>query len=423
MGKKKRGSFGSALRPVEKVELSEKNVALRLFLVITCVVIAAAAFAYGFQSLFSQETGYQEISVDAGAEANCGNEFVFMYHLGMNGTSATAENKALTLIYTEAAENAYQLFHNSAEFEGVKNVSYINAHPNEVIEVDEVLYEAFATVQEYANRHIYLAPIYRYYNDIFYCNDDSGLVDFDPYLNSEIATYYQELATFAMDVNSVELQLLGDNKVSLYVSDAYLSYAKENGITDFIDFAWMKNAFIIDYFADVMIEKGYQFGTISSYDGFTRNLDMSDNEYAFNIFNLDNQNVYTAGIMKYSGMRSMVFLRNYPMNNIDGGHYYELENGEIRTSYLDVKDGCCKSSIDSLISYSSELGCAQVLMQMIPIYITDTFDKDAVLSLADTGIYSIYCEDSVIYYNEESLVLTELYQKEDVKYQTSFVEK
>ena len=423
MGKKRRNSDGPALRPVKKIELSEKNVALRLFLVIVLIVIAASAFAYGFQGLFSQEAGYQEVTVDAGAEANCGSEFVLMYHLGMNGTSATAENKALTLIYTDAVEKAYQLFHNSMEFEGVNNVAYINAHPNEVIKVDEVLYNAFSTLQKYENRYIYLAPIYRQYSDIFYCSDDSAIVDFDPYSNPEIATYYREIAKFACDSNAVNLELIGDNKVQLCVSEEYFSYAEENGITDFINFSWMKNAFIIDYFADVMIEKGYQSGTISSYDGFSRNLDESGAEYAFNIFDKRKQNVYTAGVMKYTGMNSIVFLRNYPMHSIDGGHYYELDNGDIRTSYLDIADGYCKSAVNNLVSYSADLGCAEVLMQMMPIYIADTFDAQALLSLMENGIHSIYCENGVIYYNEKSLVLTELYQKEDVQYQTSFVEK
>lgn len=37
----------------------------------------------------------------------------------------------------------------------------------------------------------------------------------------------------------------------------------------------MKNAFITDYVADVMIDNGYTLGSLTSYDGFTRNLDQT----------------------------------------------------------------------------------------------------------------------------------------------------
>ena len=59
------------------------------------------------------------------------------------------------------------------------------------------------------------------------------------------------------------------------VSDDYLAFAEKNFISDFIDFSWMKNAFITDYVADVMIDNGYTLGSLTSYDGFTRNLDQT----------------------------------------------------------------------------------------------------------------------------------------------------
>ncbi|MCD8014832.1 MAG: hypothetical protein LUG99_16995 [Lachnospiraceae bacterium] len=58
----------------------------------------------------------------------------------------------------------------------------------------------------------------------------------------------------------------------LFVSDDHLAYAEETGFLSYIDFFWMKNAFIIDYLTDTLIEKGYTQGASSSYDGFDRNL-------------------------------------------------------------------------------------------------------------------------------------------------------
>ena len=411
------------VKPVDKISLSEKNVVLRLIGVVVLLVIAAFAFAYAINGWLSTESGWTTIEADSASEINCSNDFVFSYHLGRGDTSATVENKALRIIYTDATEKAYQLFHNKEKFDAVNNIYYINQHPNEVIEVDTALYDAFSVIQEYENRSIYMAPIYAQYDDIFYCNDDSELVNYDPYLNEQVAADYQEIALFANNPEAIDIQLLEDNKIMLYVSDEYLAYAEENYITDYIDFFWMKNAFIADYIASVLIENGYTAGSISSFDGFVRNLDTTDVTYSFNIFDKQEDNVYVAAAMQYTGAHSIVFLRNYMMNSYDEQYYYQLSNGDVRTSYVDIADGCCKSAVNNLVSYSADLGCAEVLMQMMPIYIADTFDAQALLSLMENGIHSIYCENGVIYYNEKSLVLTELYQKEDVQYQTSFVEK
>ena len=411
------------VKPVDKISLSEKNVVLRLIGVVVLLVIAAFAFAYAINGWLSTESGWTTIEADSASEINCSNDFVFSYHLGRGDTSATVENKALRIIYTDATEKAYQLFHNKEKFDAVNNIYYINQHPNEVREVDTALYDAFSVIQEYENRSIYMAPIYAQYDDIFYCNDDSELVNYDPYLNEQVAADYQEIALFANNPEAIDIQLLEDNKIMLYVSDEYLAYAEENYITDYIDFFWMKNAFIADYIASVLIENGYTAGSISSFDGFVRNLDTTDVTYSFNIFDKQEDNVYVAAAMQYTGAHSIVFLRNYMMNSYDEQYYYQLSNGDVRTSYVDIADGYCKSAVNNLVSYSADLGCAEVLMQMMPIYIADTFDAQALLSLMENGIHSIYCENGVIYYNEKSLVLTELYQKEDVQYQTSFVEK
>lgn len=394
------------LKPVQKIELSEKHMGPRIAIVILSLVIGAVAFAYGIKALFTTEAGWQAISADSRAEANCSNEFVLLYNVGKNVSSAAAENKAIKALYTDVSVNAYRLFHNKQEFENVRNVYYINQHPNEEIVVDEVLYEAFALLQSYGNRNLYLAPVYTRYDDIFYCNDDSELVNFDPYLNPQVAADYKKIAEYAKDPDAVHIQLLGDNKIKLYVSDAYLKYAQENLIEVFIDFFWMKNAFIADYMADTLIARGYTAGCISSYDGFIRNLDASETSYSFNIYDQIGQSTKHLATMEYTGPKSIVYLRNYPMNSSDERYYYELDNGDIRTAYLDVQDGLCKSARSNLCSYSKDKSCAEILLQMIPIYIADDFQEEKLGTLVDVGIYSIYFKENELCSNDDTLKLT-----------------
>lgn len=379
------------VKPVEKVELSEKNLKWRIFLVVLLIMIAAGSFAYGINAFLSRNAGWQEINANSRNDAaNCSQDFVFMYNLGASGAGATVEGKAIVALYTDATEQAYQLFHTKEEFEYVNNIYYINRHPNEEIIVDDMLYKAFDLISQTGNRNIYMGPVYMQYDDIFYCQEDYQLADFDPYVNEQVAEDYRNIAVFANDPEMINIQLLGDNKVKLFVSDEYLSYAKENDIVDYIDFFWMKNAFIVDYIADLMIASGHIRGSISSYDGFIRTLDTTETSYSFNVYDRVGQELNLAQVMEYTGPLSMVYYRDYEMNSLDYHHYYKKDNGEIRTAYVDVNDGFSKEAIDSLYVYSKNSSCAKLLLETVSVYVADEFDDRKLHELEAQGIYSIY---------------------------------
>jgi hypothetical protein len=405
-------------KPVQKIELSEKNVKIRIVFIILFLALALAAFTSAIRGLLNVETGWDTITPQSSAELNCSSEFVFQYYLGGNGISASAEKKAVTALYTDAVVTAFQMFNNDQEFDGVHNVYYINQHPGEVIEVDEVLYEAFALLEESGRRDLYLAPVYAEYENLFGCQEDSLAYNFDAYRNEELQAEFAQTADFICNPEAVQVKLLGENKIELQVSEEYAAYWKETGYVSYIDFAWMKNAFIIDYLAEVMMDGGYTKGSISSYDGFARNLDDSGNAYSFNLYDRVGQTVYPAATMEYSGAAAIVYLRNYKMNSLDMLHYYELDNGEVRTAYIDTADGLCKSSVNNLVSYSYQAGCAEVLLRMMPVYIAEEFDKTAVAAMAGDGIYSVYFEKYTIYYNDSSLTLYDLYEKDGIRYQS-----
>ncbi len=408
-------------KPVEKVELSEKHVKLRFVLVILLALIGATGIGFGVSSLFGTDSGWQEIEAKS-QELNCSDDFIFLYYLGDSGTSASAENRALTLAYSEAVGEAYRLFTNDVDFDGVYNVRYINQHPNQEIQVEEALYQAFSKLEKYGDRHLYLAPVYMQYDDIFSSNDDTEAMYYDPYRNGEVAAEYADIAAYARDSASVNLDLLGDNKVRLTVSAEYLSYAEENAITSFIDFFWMKNAFIADYLAEAMIAEGYTHGCLSSYDGFIRNLDDSSFKYSVNLYDRQDGTVYPAALLNYAGPMSMVYLRNYGINSRDKENYYELQDGSIRTPYLDMNDGLCKSSRSDLLCYGEQVDCADVLLQMAPIYIADSFQAEQVALLKNVGIFTVYCDNGMILYNDPSAAFSNLYQDELISYQLKLVE-
>ena len=335
---------------------------------------------------------------------------MFYYELGAGGVSVSAENRAVSQLYTDACGRMFQVFHTLESFEGVTNLRDVNLHPNETLTVDEVLYRAFETVQRRGDRTIYLGPVYERYNGLFRCNDDSQLPDFDPWLSQEVREEYETAAAFAVDPRAVDLRLLGGNQVCLYVSEEYLAYARQQEIERFLDFGWLTNAFAIDYLAQVLTENGYTHGSISSYDGFVRNLDDRELDYAMNLYDFADGEPCPAGVMNYRGPRSLVYLRDYPLNGEDGRRMYRLETGEVRTGYLSTKDGRCKSAAHDLTAYSDTVGCAEIALQIAPIYVADTLDATALEALADSGIQSVRMENRVIRGTDPGLTLTDLYE-------------
>ena len=389
-------------KPVQKIELSGKRLGWRLLAVILLLAFGAASLGYAVMNLVSpSEGGWTEIRANAGGP-NCSGDFVFFYEVGAGGQSASSETKALTALYTDLTETAWQLFSNAGDAGGVR---YLNDHPGEIVEVDAALYRAFERVEASGDRTLYLGPVAELYDNLFTCQDDVLAVDFDPLLNGELRAFFAEVAGFARDAEAVRVTLLGNNAVRLDVSEAYLAFAEREEIRDFIDFCWMRNAFIIDYLADELTARGYTLGALSSYDGFARALDSRDGgSYAYELYDRG----ALAGVMRYSGARSIVALRGYPLSSIDGSRYYVRRDGEIRTAYLDPSDGLSRTAAADLTAYSQRAGCAELLLRLAPVFVADSLDRDALEQLAQDGIHSIICEDHVIRYTDPELVLSDV---------------
>lgn len=406
-------------KPVDKIELSSGHVRLRLILTVAFLIVGSCFLAYSVSQLSARGPGWCEVEVSS-SELNCGDDFILRYCLGEGSMSATAEYKAIAACYTEATEYAFQMFTNDVAYEGVCNLYYISRHPNEEILVDDALYQAFSLIQSMQDRRVYLAPVYEQYNGLFPCTEEYQTVEFDPRQNLSIAEYYAEIAGFANDPQMIDLELLGDNRVLLKVSEAYLSFAAENEIESFLDFSWMKNAFIVDYLADTLLENGFCYGYLSSYDGFLRNLDTRGQTYVVNLYDRQGMDIYLPAQLQYTAPASVVVLRNYPMTEQDGWHYYTYASGEIVTAFLDPTDGISKSATDNLVSYGVDVGCAEILLQTAPVFIADVFRPEALKALAENGIYSVWCEETVIKYNDQSADLVLLEDSGEMQYTISF---
>lgn len=404
MGKRnKNHQWAPRVKPVERIELSSKNGKLRLVLIVILLVIAAISLTAGLTALLNQEPGWMEVEANT-QELHCGEDFILYYDFGDAGMSASAENKQLTALYSDAVVKAWRLFSSETAENG--NLAYLNAHVNETVTVDPALHEALALAAEYESRHIFLGAVASEYEQIFLYENAAEAARYDPGQNEELMPYIREAAAFANDPAAVSLEILENDRVRLAVSDAYLAFAGKYEISEFVDFGWMKNAFIADFLADTLAENGFTRGYLVSYDGFTRNLDTRGEEYAVNIFDRQGNDLYIPAKMHYTGAISIVSLRNFPLGDSDRWHYYSFAGtGRIATTMIDPADGTDKSALHDLVCYSRETGCAEIVLQAAGIFIADEFSESALQALTGQSIYAIWPQGTVLCYNEDTLDL------------------
>ena len=387
---------------ITNIEVAQKNLPVRIILLALAIVIAIGAFAYGFTKLLTTEPGWTAIEVTP-SELNCGEDFVLNYNLGAGETSATAESKALKTLYGQLVVDAYQIFNNDFESEELHNIRYLNEHINQEITVDPALYQALGEIVKAENRNIYLAPVYAQYLQLLVCENDLSAAQYDPQLQPETKAYITDVVQYANNPEMINIEILGENKVRLNVSAEYLSFAEENEIEYFLDFSWMKNAFIADYIAQKLTENGFSNGYLASYDGFTRNLYAANSDFGLNLFYREGQDVSIPATIHYPGGCSAVMLRDFPLNENDRWCYYAYANGRIANLMIDPADGNEKSAVSSMVCYSKDATCSQILMSMIPLYIADALNAQGVNALKDSGVYSVYPDGKAVYTNDSQL--------------------
>ena len=382
--------------PVKHIELDEKKIKPRLILTIVFFIIAIIAITYGVVSMNSTDDGWRTVEVSSKLDGSCLPEIAFQYNLGASGVAAGVEYRELSKVYTEAADNATKFF-NNRYYVDTSNLRTLNDSPNSDVAVEPELYDALKLLSDSGRREMFYAPYYDEYTSLFLCVDENEAYNFDPKRNPEVEQYINSLSAYVGDENHVSLTFGENNTLRLNVSDEYLAFAEDYGITSYVDLYWMKNAFVVDYIAKKLTENGFYFGSLSTFDGYVRNLDKGSGYiYGFNLYDKVGDTVNPAAIMKYSGQISVVNYRSYPMTDLDAPYYSEDADGNTLSKYIGG-NGYPASATGSLVMFSREKSCAEILVRTMEYYLADTLDTAEVENIPE--ISCVYCEDSKVVTN------------------------
>lgn len=401
--------------------MSEKNIKLRWILIVVFLAIGATAITFGIWSALETPPGWAQVSPIT-QNTSWAADFVLNYDFPGSGALEPVGPKQLGKCYGQAMEEAYRCFSPDLREAGLRNLAYLNDHPNEAVIVEEPLWQALELVAESGDRTLFLAPAEAEYSGIFLCENDLEAETFDPERNAEMAQWLGELAGFVRDPEHIRLELGEGNSVTLRVSEEYLAFAQDSGVEQFLDFGWMRNAFVADFVAEKLREAGYTRGTLSSYDGFTRNLDVREGEYSLNIFHRQGTDVYLPARLRYSGPASLVYLRDHPMNKADRWHYYTFASGKSVSVFLDPEDCRSKGALPDLVSYSGEKGCAQILMEVAGAFVADEFRPEILAQGKNQGVYSVWTQGKTLRYNDPGAVLEAVPEKGGEQYTIAYTE-
>lgn len=402
MGRSGRGG-PRGVRPVEKAEVSDKHLLLRLVLFVLALAVAVVSFSQGVSSLLTPMGGWQEIKA-TGREMSLSDELNLYYELGTSGISPTAERKQLSVLYSQACVDAYRLFAETECFTGVQNLAQVNLHPGEVVMVEPALYSALERVTSLGDRALYLAPLYADSLALGYSQSDEEAHGVDPYLNAEAKAYLAEIWPYIQAEEHVRLELLGQCQVRLHLSGDYRALAEAYGVTDYVGFGWLKNAFAVDYVAEVLQTQGLTNGVVSSYDGFSRSLGAKGTPCALTVYDWQNGAAVQAAQARYGGMVSAVYLRAFPLSQQDIGHYYTYQDGTIRVPYLSPADGLCRAAAPGLAAFSREVSCAEIALTLWPVFAADMLDAQALQAAQARGLILLTLENGEPRITENDLI-------------------
>ena len=381
------------LAPVQKIEVSGEHMKLRFAAMLLLFALGFGALGYWMHGLLTKQPGWIRIEADKTVPVEAGADLDFEYCLGEN---ATAENKQLTVLYTEAVLRCYQVYHPTQRFDGVENLCAVNEAPNRALTVEPELYAALARFQAKGDRSVFLAPVYAQYDAVFRSLEDGEAALYDPMRNPEAAAYVRELMGFIRDPEAVSLSLLGDNQVRLNVREDYLRFAEAYEIDAFLDLNWMKNAFVLDDLAERLREKGFLRGYLVSAEGFCRYLDPTETSYTLELLDNSGTAIRNPAVLELRGPVSVICLHGYGAAGGTGDWFYHYGDGSVRTPYLDLDTGESLCAIRDLTLLSADKGCAELVLAARPAMAAETWDPAGLIALADEGIGALWCEAGTV---------------------------
>lgn len=353
----------------EDSKVGSKRIWLRIALFVMAIIIAAVSFGIGLSTCSNQykiEEGMYDFSFSSDltdeSYYELNKRLNLVYYLdNSNGTSTNNKYQTIKDFVLNKAKYFFDLFY-SFEDHDLLGMNYINAHPNEDIVIDELLYNSLLDAYNKSNDHysIFGGLLTTYYESTwtyFKVNTDS--------LTSEtIRNDLEKIKDIYSDINNNFSLIFKENNVinfsySNKVSEFLNSIDDQVELVRILDFNVLFNSYFLDYMSSQMKENNYLKGYFYTPNGemsFLGDLFTTSNDIS--IFDIRNNNPTLIGLIKNYGTCNVSSFRTFSLNDTDKTYFNTFTYNEktyTRNLLLSIKDCSCNEEIDTSFMISSSL--------------------------------------------------------------------
>lgn len=366
-------------RPVRRIPLGEGSQRKRAAAFAAALLVAGLALFAALRTLTKVDAGWTEIEAAPG-EGSAG-EVRLWADLGAEKESPLAERKLLSGVFSQAARELHALYTPYEAVAGVRNLWWINHHPNEDLEVDPRLYEALR--QSAAGRSVFMGPLYEIWDGVYFSQSDQEAREADPRLNESAAAAVREVLSLLRDPREISLSFSENSTLRLNVSEKLLALAKEEEIGRYLDFGWALNAWMADGLAEALLERGWTRGILASPDGFIRCLD-GRGTFTLDVLAVRGTKAVREAAAEYGGPAALVQLLPAPLG--ERPRSYAYEDGTLRSAWISLRDGLDHRPADGISAISATKSCAELAAELQELLTADGIDADSLDRLAVEGV-------------------------------------
>ena len=326
------------------VNVTGKHIKLRIALTIIFFIIAVAAITIGVVSIGNNEEGFYVLEADDNEKIG-GYAKGYTTTLYFTGKSRQIKDKVneANKIYTDSLQYTYQMYDDKVEHPGYSSLSVINDNINKDVDVTPELYtllEDLLTKSVASNNYsIYADPLYEYW-DLLFSLTKLDQENNDPKNNLDYKNRLETILSYIHNENHVKLNLLGDNKVHLHVSEEYAKFREDNDLSfSYISMNVLKDAYRVSDLAQKLTEYGYVAGYITTSSGML--VSLKDNEKpTYVLYDKENGQTGKYAVASFVSPSSATSLRRYASgSSVDYVPYYVLNDGTIRNAVINVNTG------------------------------------------------------------------------------------
>ena len=310
----------------ESIEVSKKNLPLRITLFALAVVVAVVSFTYGVKKLSGNAEGYAAVGARADGDAPMYAAHVRLTYSFTGGSRGIRVMKnEISDAYSDALGRLYKLTDAETKYSGYEgNLADLNKRPNQEVTLPEELFEILSDALERTERgegySIYDAPLFAEWESIAY---SSEAAEFDPLRNADAAERLRAIADACADRENCALEIVDAENcvVRLNVAQSYLDFLKEYELPRIVlDLNVMREAYLLRGTAAALEQHGYVDGFLNSTGGLTVSLSgQVEGEYV--IYSYVNSSARLAASVPVVSSAASAAFTAFPISDADTGFY------------------------------------------------------------------------------------------------------